>query len=137
MKGASGKVQKRKSNTARQPVSDNRKARHDFFIEDKFEAGLVLLGWEVKSARAGTVNLQDSYIHFDTKDGALAVLRGSHFSPFAFGDVKTQETRRDRKLLLNANEIRKLHTAVKTKGYTCVPTKIYFNTQTKRYSDTG
>ncbi|MDR0462314.1 MAG: SsrA-binding protein SmpB [Christensenellaceae bacterium] len=111
-------------------ISDNRKARHDFFIEDKFEAGVALLGWEVKSARASTVNLKDSFVHFTVTDGVVeAWLKNAHFSPFQFGDVKTQETRRDRKLLLNKSEIRKIHTAVKAKGYTCVPTRIYFNKQ--------
>ena len=132
-------------------VSDNRKARHDFSLEDKYEAGVVLLGWEVKSARAGTVNLQDSFIYFGAFGGALkrkssatpaenslskhapapleAWLKNAHFSPYEYGIVTTQEVRRDRKLLLNSTEIKKIHTAVKTKGYTCVPTKIYFNKQ--------
>ena len=109
-------------------VSDNRKARHDFFIEDKFEAGVALLGWEVKSARAGTVNLQDAYIYFKTADSSIeAFLRGAHFSPYTYGILSEQDTRRDRKLLLRISEIQKIYTAVKTKGYTCVPTKIYFN----------
>jgi len=121
-----------KKKPAQKPlVSDNRKARHDFFIEDKFEAGLELLGWEVKSARAGTVNLQDSFIYFEIKkggDGVVeAVLKNAHFSPFQFGDVNTQVVRRDRKLLLNRSEISKLHNGVKTKGFTCIATKIYFN----------
>jgi SsrA-binding protein len=105
-------------------VTDNRKAHHDFFIEDKFEAGIALLGWEVKSARAGTVNLKDSFVYFE-KDGA--VLKNAHFSPYSFGDVKTQESRRDRRLLLNKSEMRKIFNAVRAKGYTCVPTKVYFN----------
>lgn len=105
-------------------VSDNRKARFDFFIEDKYEAGIELLGWEVKSARAGEVNLKDSFVHFT---GGEAFLKNAHFSPYGFGDVKTQDTRRDRRLLLNKHEIEKISTAVKTKGYTCVVTKVYFN----------
>jgi len=107
-------------------ISDNRKARFDFFIEDKFEAGIELLGWEVKSARAGSVNLQDSFVWFEN---GSAWLKNAHFSPYEYGDVKTQEPRRDRRLLLNKSEIAKLHTAVRAKGYTCVATKIYFNSR--------
>ena len=105
-------------------ISDNRKARFDFYIEDTFEAGVELFGWEVKSARASTVNLQDSFVYVAKGE---VFLKNAHFSPYDFGDVKTQETRRDRRLLLNKSEINKIHTAVKTKGYTCVATKIYFN----------
>ena len=107
-------------------ITDNRKAFHNFFIEDKFEAGLELLGWEVKSARAATVNLGESFVYF--KDGE-AVLKNSHFSPYSFGEVTKQELKRDRKLLLSKSEINKLHNAVKTKGLTCVATKMYFNKQ--------
>ena len=114
--------------TSKRQISDNRKARHDFFIEDKFEAGMVLLGWEVKSARAGTVNLADSFVYFESGE---AVLKNAHFSPYEFGDVKTQDSRRDRKLLLNKHEIKKLNTAVRAKGYTCIATKIYFNPKGK------
>jgi len=123
-------------------ISDNRKAFFDYFIEDKYEAGMELLGWEVKSARAGNVNLQDSFVFFPVS-GAPVSLRGAsrsnppvecflknaHFSPYENGDVSNQETRRDRRLLLNRSEINKLCNAVKTKGYTCIATKIYFNKQ--------
>ena len=121
-------------------VTDNRKARFDYYIEDKFEAGIELLGWEVKSARAGNVNLQDSFVTFKNSApvGAPPLQRGvqcavecflknAHFSPYEYGDVKEQQTRRDRKLLLSRSQINKLSNAVKTKGYTCVATKIYFN----------
>jgi len=109
-----------------QTVNNNKKAQHDFFIEDKFEAGIVLLGWEVKSARNGSVNLADSYVYFNKGE---AYLKNAHISPYAMGDVTKQDTKRDRKLLLNANEIEKIHFAVKAKGFTCVATKIYFNKQ--------
>jgi len=109
-------------------VTDNRKARFDYFIEDKFEAGIELFGWEVKSCRAGTVNLQDSYVWFEAKGESIeAYLKGAYFSQYEFGDKKTQEVRRDRRLLLNRSEISKLHNSVKMKGFTCVATKIYFN----------
>lgn len=105
-------------------VADNKKAFHDYFIDDKYEAGIELLGWEVKSARAATVNLADSFIFFENE---IPVLKNAHFSPYNYGDVKTQECKRDRRLLLNKSEINKIHTAVKTKGVTCIATKIYFN----------
>jgi SsrA-binding protein len=111
-------------------VSDNRKARFDFAIGDKYEAGIELLGWEVKSARAGSVNLQDSFVYFQPAPQGGAVqcfLKNAHFSPYGFGDMKTQEPLRDRRLLLNRSEINKLYTAVKAKGFTCVATRIYFN----------
>ncbi|MCL2228216.1 MAG: SsrA-binding protein SmpB [Firmicutes bacterium] len=110
-------------------IDDNRKARFDYAIDDKFEAGLSLLGWEVKSARAGNVNLKDSFVYFQvaSNGGISAILKNAHFSPFQFGDVSTQETRRDRQLLLNIHEIKKIHNAVKTKGVTCVPLRLYFN----------
>ena len=111
-------------------ITDNRKARYDFYIEDKFEAGLELFGWEVKSARAGNVNLQDSFIYIDAKRGdSEAWLKNAFFAQYDFGDIKTQEVRRDRRLLLNRSEINKIHTAVKTKGYTCVATKIYLSSK--------
>ena len=111
-------------------IDDNRKARFDYAIDDKFEAGLSLQGWEVKSARAGNVNLKDSFVYFEggkSGSGVRAVLKNAHFSPFQFGDVSTQEVRRDRGLLLNAHEIKKIYTSVKTKGVTCVPLRVYFN----------
>ena len=108
-------------------VTENRKARFDFYIEDKYEAGIELLGWEVKSARAGGVNLQDSFVYFEGGARAQAFLKNAHFAPFAFGDVSKQDLRRDRRLLLNRSEINKLHNAVKTKGMTVIATRIYFD----------
>ena len=105
-------------------VDTNRKAHHDFFIEDKFTAGIELQGWEVKSARAGTVNLRDSFVQFVE---GQAWLKNAHFSPYEYGIFENQETNRTRRLLLNKSEIAKITVAVKTKGYTCVATKIYFN----------
>jgi SsrA-binding protein len=109
-------------------ISDNRKAYHNFFIEDKFEAGIELFGWEVKSARAGNVNLHESFVFFERKkDTTTAFLKNAHFPQYEFADIKTQEERRDRRLLLNKSEIEKLSYAVLAKGLSCVPTKIYFN----------
>jgi SsrA-binding protein len=106
-------------------VANNKKAFHDYFIEDKFEAGLELFGWEVKTARASQINLQDSFVWF-TPNGE-AFLKNAHFSPYKDGVVTEQNPKRDRKLLLKRAQIEKLHTRVKAKGYTCVVTKIYLN----------
>jgi SsrA-binding protein len=105
-------------------IVDNRRARFDYFLEDKYEAGMELYGWEVKSARAGSVNLQESFVFFDR---GQCFLKNSYFAPYNFGDVKTQEPRRDRRLLLKKSEISKLDMAVRAKGYTVVATKIYFD----------
>ena len=105
-------------------IANNKKAFHDYFIEDKFEAGLELFGWEVKSARASEVNLADSFVWFQNGE---AFLKHAHFAPYKDGVVKEQNTKRDRKLLLKRAQIEKLYARVKTKGYTCVVTKVYFN----------
>lgn len=105
-------------------ISNNKKAFHDYFIEDKFEAGLELFGWEVKSARASEINLSDSFVWFENGE---AFLKNAHFAPYKDGVVTEQNTKRDRKLLLKKAQIEKLYTRVKTKGYTCVVTKIYLN----------
>ena len=107
-------------------ITSNRKAFHDFFIEDKFEAGLELQGWEVKSARAAEVNLVDSFVWFQKGE---AFLKNAHFAPYKDGVVTEQNPRRDRKLLLRRAQIEKLYTRVRAKGYTCVVTKLYFSTR--------
>ena len=113
-------------------VANNRKAFHDYHIEDKFEAGLELFGWEVKSARAAEVNLADSFVYFQQVVGSAdkkveCWLKNVHFAPYKDGRLEEQVPKRDRKLLLNRIQIDKLHSNVKAKGYTCVVTKIYFN----------
>jgi SsrA-binding protein len=101
----------------------NRKARHDYFILDTVEAGLVLRGTEVKSLRAGNANLQDS--HAVIKNGEVWLL-GMHISPYERGSYMNHEPRRTRKLLLSKREIRRLLTRVQEKGLTLVPLSIYF-----------
>lgn len=110
-------------------IADNKKAFYEFFIDDKFEAGIELFGWEVKSARDGSVNLADSYVTLKSEgaDKVQAFLVGAHFSQYKFGNMTEQDPTRTRRLLLNRSEINKIHTAVKAKGQTCVATKIYFN----------
>ncbi len=104
-------------------VVSNRKARHDYFILDSLEAGLVLRGTEVKSLRAGNANLQDSYALI--KDGEVW-LHGMHISPYERGSYMNHDPRRIRKLLLGKREIRKLLSRVQEKGLSIIPLGIYF-----------
>ena len=104
-------------------VATNKKAYHDYFIEDTFEAGIVLVGSEVKSARLGQVNLKDSYAI--VKDGELLLL-GLHISPYEKGSFFNPDARRTRKLLLHKKEILKIKQKTEQKGYTVVVTRLYF-----------
>ncbi len=104
-------------------VANNRKAHHDYFIDETFEAGLVLVGTEVKSLREGRVNLRDSYA--EIRGGELYLL-GMHIGPYAQGNVWNHEPLRPRKLLLHAQEIDRIAGKVNERGYTIVPTKLYF-----------
>lgn len=104
-------------------IATNKKAYHDFFIEDTFEAGIVLTGSEVKSARLGQVNLKDSYAVI--KNGELLLL-GLHITPYEKGSFFNPDARRTRKLLMHKAEIRKLKQKIEQKGYTVVVTKLYF-----------
>lgn len=104
-------------------VANNKKARHDYFIEKIYEAGLVLKGTEVKSIRQGRVNLKESYVI--VKDGEIFVF-GMHVSPYKEGNIFNEDPLRTRKLLLNKNEIRKISQDVKLAGSTVVPLRLYF-----------
>lgn len=104
-------------------VASNRKAYHDFFIEDKYEAGIQLAGTEVKSIRQGTVNLKDSYAV--VKDGEMMV-HGMHISPYEKGNIFNKDPMRPRKLLMHKREILRLHAKVKQDGYALVPLSLYF-----------
>jgi SsrA-binding protein len=104
-------------------VTANKKARSDFFIDDTFEAGLVLMGTEVKALREGRANLKDSYAR--VKNGEM-VLIGAHISPYAFGNRVNHEPERERKLLLHKQEIRRLLVKTKERGYVLIPLSIYF-----------
>lgn len=105
-------------------IADNRKARHDYFLIEKFEAGIALVGTEVKSMRAGRVNLKDSYAQID--DGEL-FLYNMHVSPYEQGSFSNVDPTRKRKLLMHKREIMRLLGSVKEKGLTLVPTKLYFS----------
>ena len=101
----------------------NRKARHDYFIIEAFEAGIVLTGTEVKSLRQGNANLQDSYAELR---GGEVWLEGMHINPYEHGSIYNHEPRRRRKLLLQKKQIRKLLGGLKEKGLTLVPLSVYF-----------
>ncbi len=105
-------------------VAQNRKAWHDYFVDEKYEAGIALFGTEVKSIRGGAVNLKDSYCSF--KNGELFVV-GMHVSPYEKGNIFNREPLRDRKLLMHKKEIMKLGGLVTQKGYTLVPLSLYFS----------
>jgi SsrA-binding protein len=104
-------------------VAKNKKAFHDYFVEDKAEAGLVLTGTEVKSLRDGRAQLKDSYVDFR---GGEAYLVGAHISPYGAGSWTNHPAERDRKLLLHRRELDKWAGAVATRGVTCVPLSLYF-----------
>ena len=103
-------------------VAVNRRAKHDYYLEDYYECGLVLTGTEIKSIREGRVQFKDSYISIHQGE---AWIKGMHISAYKFGNQFNVDEERDRKLLLHREEIRKLHQKVKTKGYTLVPTRMY------------
>ncbi|MDF2523763.1 MAG: SsrA-binding protein [Clostridiales bacterium] len=111
------------SNEEFKVVAQNKKARHDYFIEQSLEAGIVLSGTEVKSIRLGKVNLKDSYAVI--RDGEV-ILSGMHISPYEQGNIFNKDPLRDRKLLLHREEINKLVGYIQQKGLSIVPLQVYF-----------
>jgi len=111
------------SETQQRISISNRKARHEYFILEALEAGIVLTGTEVKSLRKGNANLQDSYA--ELRSGEVW-LEGMHISPYEQGNINNHEPRRKRKLLLQRKQIRKLIGAMKEKGLTLIPLSVYF-----------
>lgn len=105
-------------------IAQNKKAFHDYFVEEKYEAGISLCGTEVKSIRAGGVNLKDSYCSFE---GGEMFVTGMHISPYEHGNIFNHEPRRERRLLMHRREIMKLQGLVQQKGYTLVPLSLYFS----------
>ncbi|MBR5065348.1 MAG: SsrA-binding protein SmpB [Oscillospiraceae bacterium] len=104
-------------------IADNRKARHDYFVLESYEAGIELAGTEVKSIRAGGVNLKDCYCRVD--NGELKVY-GMHISPYNKGNIFNKDPLRVRRLLMHKKEIIKLHYRIKQDGLTLVPLSLYF-----------
>jgi SsrA-binding protein len=112
-----------KNKDTKRVIAQNRKAYHDYFVDETYEAGIALFGTEVKSIRAGAVNLKDSYCSFDK--GEMFVV-GMHVSPYEQGNIFNREPLRERKLLMHRREIMKLQGLVQQKGYTLVPLSLYF-----------
>jgi SsrA-binding protein len=105
-------------------IAQNKKAYHDYFVDEKYETGIALFGTEVKSLRAGTVNLKDSYC--EIRGGEIYAV-GFHISPYDHGNIFNHEPLRDKKLLMHKKEILKLHGLVAQKGFTLVPLSLYFS----------
>ncbi|MCR4728616.1 MAG: SsrA-binding protein SmpB [Lachnospiraceae bacterium] len=104
-------------------IANNKKAYHDYFIEEKFEAGIALHGTEVKSLRLGKCSVKESFIRIE-KDEVFAY--GMHISPYEMGNIFNKDPMRPKKLLLHRAEILKLRTKITEKGYTLVPLNVYF-----------
>lgn len=103
-------------------VATNRKARHDYFLLDTYEAGIVLLGSEIKSIRAGQVSIKEAYVRVD---GEEAWLVDAHIAPYIQANRYNHDPRRQRKLLLHKKEIQRLYDEVRKKGTTIIPTRVY------------
>ena len=107
-------------------ISQNKKAYHDYFIEEKYECGIELAGTEVKSLRLGQVNIKDSYASIEKGE---VWLKGMLISPYEKGNIFNRDPLRERRLLMHKFEIRKLIGKIKEKGYSLVPTQVYFKGQ--------
>jgi len=105
-------------------IAQNKKAYHDYFIDETFQAGISLVGTEVKSMRASRCNLKESFIRIHEGE---AFIEGMHISPYDHGNIFNQDPVRRRRLLLHKKEIRRLKAAVSQDGYTIVPLKVYFS----------
>lgn len=114
----------KKDKPERKIIAQNRKARYEYFIEDSFEAGIVLKGSEVKSLRAGNANITDAYAH---EDNGEVYLMGAYIAEYKGANQFNHVPKRPRKLLLHKNEIQKMFGKLKVKGYTLVPLSIYLN----------
>ena len=113
-----------KHKSGRKIIAQNKKARHDYFVEDTYEAGIQLFGTEVKSVRGGSVNLKDSYCRID--NGEL-IATGIHISPYEKGNIFNRDPLREKKLLMHKKEINKLLGLTGQQGYTLVPLAVYFS----------
>lgn len=112
-----------KSESGEKLIASNKKAFHDYFVLDRFEAGIALMGTEVKSLREGRANLKDSYVEVANGE---AFLVSAHISPYTHGNLQNHDPERKRKLLLHHREIEKLRVQTTEKGLTVVPLRLYF-----------
>ena len=110
--------------TGRKIIANNKKARHDFFIEETYECGIELVGTEVKSIRQGHCSLGEAFVRIDKNNEVM--LYGMHVSPYEKGNIFNRDPLRPRKLLMHKSEIRKLIGKIKEKGYTLIPLEVYF-----------
>ncbi len=115
-----------KKNTGRRVIAQNKKAYHDYFVEETFEAGIALFGTEVKSVRGGGVNLKDSYCRI--RNGELFAY-GIHISPYEQGNIFNRDPLREKKLLMHRKEINKLFGRVSQDGLALIPLSLYFSGQ--------
>lgn len=115
---------KKKKQGGGRDIAVNRRAFHDYFVDERLEAGLALTGTEVKSLRAGRANLRDGFVRID---GREAWLENVHISPYEQGGYVNHDPRRPRKLLLHGDEIATLNGKVRQRGYTLVPLRLYFH----------
>ena len=106
----------------RKPVANNKKARHDYFIEETYEAGIVLTGTEIKSVRAGKVSIKESYARIENEE---VILYGMNISPYEQGNIYNRDPFRSRRLLLHKREIRKLQALSQADGYSLIPLQLY------------
>lgn len=105
-------------------IANNKKAYHDFFIEETYEAGIALHGTEVKSLRMGKCSIKESFVRIENEE---VYIYGMHISPYEKGNIFNRDPLRIKKLLLHKSEIRKMKGKIAEKGYTLVPLKVYFN----------
>jgi SsrA-binding protein len=115
-------------------IALNRKARHEFHVEESFEAGIVLTGTEIKSIRAGHVSLQEAFARIDRGEAWLV---GAHIAPYATGNRYNHEAKRTRKLLLHKDEIHELLGTTKSKGLTLVPLRLYIDSRSHAKLEIG
>lgn len=113
-----------KKTTGRKIIAQNKKAYHDYFVDEKYEAGVALFGTEVKSVRQGSVNLKDSYCYIDRGE---IFATGVHISPYEKGNIFNRDPLRPKKLLMHKKEILKLHGLTAQQGYTIVPLSVYLS----------
>ncbi len=123
-----------KSEETRQTFIDNRRARHEYYVLDSYEAGIELKGTEVKSLRAGKANLTDAYARIKNEE---VILIGLHISPYEHGNINNHDPLRTRKCLLHKREIFKIKSAIEKDGFTLVPMKIFFTVKGKAKVELG